>query len=128
VVIINKGKLVTTDSVENLQKRARGAESILVEVAGRNGNLDPTQIQDQLRQVAGVSQVTLRQVRPSGATLEIEGQKGFARGDLARAVVQAGWDLNELRSAAMSLEEVFLQLTGKQSAPAPQESALKGAQ
>jgi len=42
--------------------------------------------------------------------------------------VQAGWDLNELRSAAMSLEEVFLQLTGKQSAPAPQESALKGAQ
>jgi ABC-2 type transport system ATP-binding protein len=128
VVIINKGKLVTTDSVENLQRRARGAESILVEVAGRNGNLDPTQIQDQLRQVAGVSQVTLRQVRPSGATLEIEGQKGFARGDLARAVVQAGWDLNELRSAAMSLEEVFLQLTGKQSAPAPQESALKGAQ
>jgi ABC-2 type transport system ATP-binding protein len=128
VVIINKGKLVTTDSVENLQKRARGAESILVEVAGRNGNLDPTQIQDQLRQVAGVSQVTLRQVRPSVATLEIEGQKGFARGDLARAVVQAGWDLNELRSAAMSLEEVFLQLTGKQSAPAPQESALKGAQ
>ena len=34
------------------------------------------------------------------------------RGDLARAVVEAGWDLNELRPSAMSLEEVFLQLTG----------------
>ena len=34
------------------------------------------------------------------------------RGDLARAVVQAGWNLNELRPAAMTLEEIFLQLTG----------------
>src|SRR4029077_9393437 len=28
VIIINKGKLVATDSVENLQNRARGAESV----------------------------------------------------------------------------------------------------
>ena len=41
------------------------------------------------------------------------------RGDLARAVVEAGWDLNELRPSAMSLEEVFLQLTGQPDA-APQ--------
>ena len=45
----------------------------------------------------------------------------FIRGDLARAVVEAGWNLNELRSAAMSLEEIFLQLTGaEQAAPAAQ--------
>jgi len=29
--------------------------------------------------------------------------------------VQYGWDLNELRPAAMSLEEIFLQLTGTES-------------
>src|SRR5246127_1444275 len=40
VIIINKGKLVATDSVQNLQSRARGAESVVVEVAGRKGNLD----------------------------------------------------------------------------------------
>jgi hypothetical protein len=34
------------------------------------------------------------------------------RGELARVIVESGWDLNELRSAAVSLEEVFLQLTG----------------
>ena len=128
VVIINKGKLVTTDSVENLQKRARGAESMVIEVAGRNGALDATEVQSQLRQIGGLSQVTLRQVRPTGVTFEIEGQKGFVRGDLARAVVQAGWDLNELRSSAMSLEEVFLQLTGTQANADPQKNALKGAQ
>src|SRR5437899_4590054 len=36
VIIINKGKLVATDSVSNLQNRARGAESLLVEVGARN--------------------------------------------------------------------------------------------
>jgi ABC-2 type transport system ATP-binding protein len=36
VIIINKGKLVATDSVNNLQSRARGSECVLVEVAGRN--------------------------------------------------------------------------------------------
>jgi ABC-2 type transport system ATP-binding protein len=50
----------------------------------------------------------------SRAVFEIESQKGrLVRGDLARAIVESGWDLNELRPAAMSLEEVFLQLTGK---------------
>src|SRR5271166_3588197 len=39
VIIITKGKLVATDSVRNLQARARGVESVLVEVAGRNGSL-----------------------------------------------------------------------------------------
>src|SRR5881398_2215817 len=42
VIIINKGKLVATDSVSNLQNRARGAESMLVEVASRVGALDTT--------------------------------------------------------------------------------------
>ena len=43
------------------------------------------------------------------------------RGDLARAVIAAGWDLNELRPGAMSLEEIFLRLTGSEPAkPAPE--------
>src|SRR6202041_1041953 len=40
VIIISKGKLVATDTVDNLQNRSRGAESIFVEVASRNGNLE----------------------------------------------------------------------------------------
>ncbi len=37
------------------------------------------------------------------------------RGDLARAVVASGWELNELRATAMSLEEIFLQLTREEA-------------
>jgi ABC-2 type transport system ATP-binding protein len=127
VVIINKGKLVATDSVRNLQARARGAESILLEVAGRNGNLETSTVQQKLERVSGVTRVLCKHQVDSRAFFEVESQKGrLVRGDLARAVVESGWDLNELRPAAMSLEEVFLQLTGK-DVPAETGTA-KGAQ
>jgi len=117
VIIINKGKLVATDSVRNLQARARGAESVLVEIAGRDGGIEPSIVQHKLEQVAGVSRVLCKQQVDSRAVFEVESQKGqLVRGDLARAVVQSGWDLNELRPASMSLEEIFLQLTGSDAA------------
>ncbi len=116
VIIINRGKLVATDSVRNLQARARGAESVLVEVAGRSGAIDAGRVQQRLEQVGGVGRVLCKQQIDSRAVFEVESQKGsLVRGDLARAVVESGWDLNELRTAAMSLEEIFLQLTGSET-------------
>ena len=59
---------------------------------------------------------------------EVEGSKERSlRGDLARAVVESGWDLNELRAAAMSLEEIFLQLT-EEHVPAEMEEVAAGGQ
>jgi len=126
VIIINKGRLVATDSVRNLQARARGAESVLIEVAGRTSSLEPATVQQRLEQVSGVGRVLFRQQVESRAVFEVESQKGqLTRGDLARAVVEAGWDLNELRPAAMSLEEIFLQLTGKETGAESEKAAEK---
>src|ERR1700758_5527775 len=117
VIIINKGKLVATDSVRNLQARALGAESVLVEIAGRSGSLEVPIVQHKLEQVSGVSRVSCKRQVDSRAQFEVESEKGrLARGDLARTVVECGWDLNELRTAALSLEEIFLQLTESESA------------
>jgi ABC-2 type transport system ATP-binding protein len=128
VIIINKGKLVATDSVRNLQARARGAESIVLEVAGRNGALEAPVVQERLQSVSGVSRVSCKQQVDSRAIFEVESNKGkLVRGDLARAVVEAGWDLNELCPAAMSLEEVFLQLT-KSEVPTEKAAAQGGQQ
>jgi gliding motility-associated transport system ATP-binding protein len=128
VIIINKGKLIATDSVANLQSRARGAESVLVEVAGRNGALDYPAIQSKLEKVSGVNKVVFKEKRDSRNIFEVESGKGrLVRGDLARAIVEAGWDLNEMRSAAMSLEEVFLQLTGQPDSAAKEPPVAKGA-
>src|ERR1700691_1520617 len=63
VLIINKGKLVATDSVHNLQNRARGAESVLLEVEGRNSAIDAQTIQHRLETVSGVSRVLFKETR-----------------------------------------------------------------
>jgi ABC-2 type transport system ATP-binding protein len=126
VIIINKGRLVATDSVRNLQARARGAESVLIEVAGRNGGLEVPIVQHKLEQVPGISRVQCKQQIDSRAIFEVESQKGLlVRGDLARAVVESGWDLNELRPAAMSLEEIFLQLTETENPADKQKTVAK---
>src|SRR2546421_186489 len=66
VIIINKGKLVATDSVNNLQSRARGAELVLIEVAGRNGTLDSATAQQRLEKIAGVGHETLMKTQQTG--------------------------------------------------------------
>src|SRR5499425_1847682 len=100
VIIINKGKLVATDSVRNLQARARGEESVLLEVAGRNGALDVETASRRLEKIPGVSRVVFKETRDNLSTFEVEGKSDRAmRGELARAIVESGWDLNELRAA-----------------------------
>ena len=70
-------------------------------------------MQQRLEQVPGVSRVLPRESRDRRQLFEVESLQGRSiRGDMARAVVDSGWDLNELRPVALSLEEVFLQLTG----------------
>src|SRR5450631_2056404 len=115
VIIINKGKIVATDSVSNLQQRARSGESVLVEVAGRNGSVDPAAVQRKLEQIAGVSRVIPKPDGQKRVIFEVEATKDQGvRGNVARAVVESGWDLNELKTTSMSLEEIFLQLTGSE--------------
>jgi len=58
---------------------------------------------------------------------EVESRKDHSvRGDLARAVVEAGWDLNELRPASVSLEEIFLKLTTDPSGEPAEKAAPTG--
>src|SRR5580692_2174205 len=129
VLIINKGRLVAKDSVNNLQNRARGAESLLVEVAARNGDVDSATVQRRLEQISGVTRVVFKEKVQNRAAFEIESRKdGFVRGDLARTIVESGWDLNELRPTAVSLEEIFLQLTGEPAVVSPEVAVVAGAE
>lgn len=115
VIIINRGKLVATDSVENLTRRLRGSEAVAVEVEGRDSSLDANAVRRRLEQVPGVSRVIAKSADSNRCSFEVESLQGRSvRADLARAVVEAGWNLTELRPVAFSLEEIFLQLTASE--------------
>jgi ABC-2 type transport system ATP-binding protein len=119
VIIINQGKLVAQDSVANLTNRLRGSEAVCVEV---ESGPSPGDVQHRLEQVAGVSRVVAKEQRDGRLVFECESLQGrHIRADLARSVVNAGWNLNELRPVGLSLEEIFLQLTATEK----QEGAQK---
>lgn len=113
VIIISQGKLVAIDSVNNLTNRLRGSEAVALEVESAGGSPNAHEVQGRLEQVSGVSRVVMKESRDSRLLFEIESLQGrHIRGDLARSVVQAGWNLSEMRSVGLSLEDIFLQLTG----------------
>lgn len=113
VIIINKGKVVATDTVHNLTNRLRGSEAVSVEVESRDGALEAQTVQRRLEQVPGVSRVIHKETRDQRNLFEVESLQGRSvRAELARSVVEAGWNLNELHAVSVSLEEIFLQLTG----------------
>jgi ABC-2 type transport system ATP-binding protein len=118
VVIINKGRLVAVDTPENLTHQLKGASSLYVQVEGTG------EVIDALRAVPGVHKVTVadKHARFVGYEIESELNQDIRR-DVARAVVDRGWGLLELRPMRMSLEEIFLQLTTEEQ-PAPAGEAV----
>ncbi len=67
----------------------------------------------------GVSKVLDRVASGSRYVFEVENLPGRnTRPDIARAIVHAGWNLIELKSSTLTLEEVFLELTGSPHAEA----------
>ena len=119
VMIINKGKLVAEDTPENLTARLQGFETMKLLVEG-----PPEQIQETLTRVEGVNHVAHMPALDGRVEFSVETSPGHdARKELARAVVESGWGLLELRPMGMSLEEIFLKLTTKEDAEAVEAAA-----
>jgi len=107
VLIINNGKIVAEDTTENLQARLIGAERVMVRVRGEADDLAKT-----VKLVKGVQGV----VTKDDGTVEFEFASGKdVRPEVAKQVIKSGYDLLELRPLGMSLEEIFLELTGSDS-------------
>src|SRR6201999_2823079 len=75
VLIINKGRLVAKDSVNNLQNRARGAEQLFIEIAGRASDVDSSVIQERLERVPGITHIIFKEKQQNRSIFEIESHK-----------------------------------------------------
>ncbi|MBK9927175.1 MAG: ABC transporter ATP-binding protein [Anaerolineales bacterium] len=108
VLIINKGRIVAEDTTENLQSRVLGADRVLLRVRGDADGLDAT-----VKKIKGTRKVAASQDN----AVEFEFSAGEdIRPQVAKAVIQAGYELIEMRPLGVSLEEIFLELTEDKSA------------
>ena len=111
VVIINRGHIVATDSVERLKHRGVG-NAVEVQV-DTDAQADASAVRQRLEQVPGVSKVLDQSALGNVLRFEVESLPDRnSRADVARAIVHAGWNLLELKSTSVSLEEAYLQITG----------------
>ena len=107
VLIINKGSIVAEDTPENLQSRLVGSQRVVLRVRGDSDGLDAT-----VKKVKGTRSIEVKDAE----TVEFEFSSGQdVRPQVAKAVIQAGYELIEMRPVGMSLEEIFLELTQENS-------------
>ena len=108
VIIINDGKIEASDTPENLTARLQGHDSIWLEVDGPADQVEPT-----LAAVPGVERVLPAEGQLGRAAWQVEADKDpGVRTALVKAVIDGGWGLYEIRSVGLSLEDIFLKLTG----------------
>ncbi|MEH1809385.1 ABC transporter ATP-binding protein [Nostoc sp.] len=113
VAIINCGKVVATNTPENLMTQLTGGSGYELEIEG-----EAALAKQVLQKVAGVSLIESiptaggHQPQENRAYLRVISQPGKEPGkDIATTLVRAGFGLHELRRVNATLEDVFLQLT-----------------
>ena len=103
VIILNQGRIVATDTVSNLTAQLQSSRKIKLTIRGPREAILPT--------LAAINGIIRIEPQDDEGAYELEMQKELdVRADISRAVVQQGWDLLEMRSQELSLEEVFVQL------------------
>ena len=111
VVIINKGRIIATDTPSNLMADTQQGGRVRVEVKG-----PPSEVLEALERISGVASVS-----ESGETdaYEVRLQPGDdPRAAIARELVNRGWELMGLERISVSLEDVFMQLVTKENGDA----------
>lgn len=109
-IIISRGKIAAIDTVSNLRRRLTGTSAVKMEVRG--AGLEATEVRRAVERTEGVNRAMVKEAETGRAVLEVEAMPGAEiRGSLARVIVGAGWDLEELTSIGAGLEEAFLELT-----------------
>jgi ABC-2 type transport system ATP-binding protein len=117
VVIINRGKVVATDTPDALTQRLRGAVTTFVQAQG-----PVAEVQRALQGISGVVRVNVADVRDDVGSYDVDTENNAdVRREVAEAVVRGGWGLLELRPTRISLEDVFLKLTTEEPVAAEAE-------
>ena len=108
VVIINRGKIVADDRMENLRQSADSEKVIYLTFE----DTDVSAVQKLLGTVAGVERIEPLDDNGGRTSLQVVCSAGMdIRGDIYRKIRETDWVLTELYQKTQTLENIFRQIT-----------------
>lgn len=109
VVVINNGRLVADGTPDNLSQEMTGNHKLIVRMAGRE-----QEIRSGLLGLSRVKEVaSLGSKEPGACDFSVEAEPGVdLRRDLFALASRGGWPILALKNNDLTLEDVFLRLTG----------------
>ena len=114
VTIINRGKVVATNTPDSLLAQLSGSAGYEIEV---EGNL--SQIQTSLTKIPGVEKIEASSIEGSVNNRSLlhvtTAPKAEPGRDIAAAIIHSGLGLYEMRRTRPTLEDVFLELTTQEA-------------
>ena len=123
VAIINSGKIVATNTLDNLMSELTGGSGYELEVGG-----EVALAKQMLQNIPGVNLVESipmlaregQQIEQNRARIRVVSHPGTEPGNLiANSLLQSGFALHEMRRINATLEDVFLQLTREEKSLSP---------
>ena len=110
VIIINRGHIIADDTAENLSKTLSDDHSLTARIVGREDDITAV-----LTSVKNVSKVTcLGELETGSRDYHIEAVDGCdIRADVSKRLAERGKVILSLRSNELTLEQIFLRLTGE---------------
>lgn len=109
VIIVNKGKIVAMDTPTNLESQLRSGNVVALEVRGHG-----EKIKNALSGIKGVKKVVWQE-KGELNNFSVESEKGIdIREDIFSNIVKNSGVIREMKQAAVTLEEIFHQITTKE--------------
>jgi gliding motility-associated transport system ATP-binding protein len=107
VIIMNHGRLVVVDTPDNLNRNLQTKATVTLGVRGSEEKIVET-----IKSVPGVLGIQKQNSQgDTGSIFKVEADEGVdIRGKLAEKIVQNHWELFELHSETLSLEDIFIKL------------------
>lgn len=113
ILIISRGKLVASDTPENLEKMLGESDTVEIETEA-----SPAAVGEILKNVPGIAQIVIKETSDGVTRAQIREKKGEdARGRIFDAFAGNRVTLLTLRRLSVSLEDVFMELTQKETVP-----------
>ncbi|MCM8784998.1 MAG: ABC transporter ATP-binding protein [Candidatus Omnitrophica bacterium] len=109
VIIINEGKIIAVDTIENLTARLKGVIEIYLEIDG-----DVEKVREIIGRIPGVKSINITSLEKGKINNYLVIAEKDVRKEISEKILNNNFGLLSMRIKEMTLEDIFLKLTTKE--------------